>query len=416
MNNRPYLLTWGAQANRSPLEILKAEGTRFWTPEGEWLDFGSFIYQANLGHGHPRMIQAIEEQASSLATTIPNADFPAKRELAHELLKLAPEGFTKVFFTLGGAEANEHAMKMARLYTGRHQFLARKRSYHGATHGAMALSGDYRRLPFEPSFPKVTRLNDCYCDRCPVGKSADSCRLECTDDLVDAIEVNKNDYAALFLESIPGANGVMIPKSGYWEKIREITRNHGVLLVADEVFTGFGRTGTWLGIDHYPGVIPDMITVGKALTGGYSTLGAVLVHHRVADFFEDQFLYSGLTGYAHPLACRVALEAIRIYRDEELIQSGLAMEATLRALLEECFQGKGSEFIRVQGAMAAVEVAWSERQWALFQEALRSQCLYLHCYPRNGCILVTPPLTFTAEDFSEARMRLNKALSVIGAS
>ena len=274
--SEPFFFTWSKQRGATGLEIVGGEGPWFETADGaRWLDFGSLVYSANLGHGHPRMIAAIKAQADRLCLAMPKSVFPEKRALANRLLELAGEGFTKVFFTLGGSEANENAIKMARLATGRFKVLSRYRSYHGATMGALSLSGDYRRPPLEPALVGAIKAMDCYCDRCPFGQSLASCHRECAAQIDEVLRIEAN-VAAVFLEPVPGANGVLVPPDDYWPRVREACDRSGALLVADEVLTGFGRCGRWLAHQRW-GVTPDMITMSKGLTAGYGVLGAVVV-------------------------------------------------------------------------------------------------------------------------------------------
>lgn len=385
----PFFFTWTAQNQARPLELTGGRGARFTTPEGEWLDLGSFSYQVNLGHGHPRLVEAVRRQAAQLCVTMPNAVFPAKQQLARRLLELAPPGFDRVFFTLGGAEANENALKMARMMTGRHKAMSRYRSYHGATMGALTLSGDYRRPPLEPGLAGVVHAMDCHCDHCPFGQRLDRCSLECAGNIEQILELDgPGTFAAIFLEPIPGANGVLVPPPGYWSRVRQACDRHGTLLVADEVLTGFGRTGRWLAIEH-EGVVPDLITVGKGLTGGYATLGAVLVHQKVSAYFDDHVLLAGLTGYAHPVSCAAALEAINVYSDEGLIERAARLEAPL---LERLRRFPSATAVRGRGLLAAVEVDLPREAFPGLQQGLHERRIHLHLRPAQNTIILAPPL------------------------
>lgn len=231
----PFFFTWSAQKDKRPIHLVGGEGATFVTSDGErWLDLGALIYNANLGHGHPRMIEAIKAQADRLCLTLPGAVYPEKTELAERLLSIAPEGFRngKVFFTLGGSDANENAIKITRSFTGRHKLMARYRSYHGATLGAVSLSGDWRRTAAEPGIPGVVHVDD----------------LDPGDETVTHIPKvldleGHGTVAAVFLESVVGGNGVLIPPRGYLQMVRRACDEHGTLLVMDEVLSGFGRTG-----------------------------------------------------------------------------------------------------------------------------------------------------------------------------
>src|SRR5678815_5689164 len=315
----PFFFTWTAQSAARPVELTGGDGAWFTTADGaRWLDLGSLSYQVNAGHGRKRIVEAIKRQADQLCLSTAHAVFPAKVELAKKLLAMAGPGFSKVFFTLGGAEANENALKIARLVTGRVKNIARYRSYHGASMGALSLTGDWRRPPLEPGLPGVIHVDDCYCDRCPFDQKLETCKRECATNIGAVMQrEGQGSVAAVFLEPVPGANGVLVPPPEYWPLVRKACTEHGALLVADEVLTGFGRTGTPFGFQHW-NVVPDMITVAKGLASGYATIGAVIVHERLAKHFDDRVLACGLTYYAHPIACAAALETLNVYRDEHL--------------------------------------------------------------------------------------------------
>ena len=412
--SRPFFTTWSQQSSEPLFEILEGQGARFRTPEGWWLDFASLSYQANLGHGHPRMVEAIKRQAEKFCLCLPNHTYPAKENLARRLLELAPPGFDKVFFTLGGSEAVENALKIARLVTGRYKTISRYRSYHGASMGALSLSGDYRRPPLEPLLTGALHALDCHCYRCPFGKVVDSCERECAQQFDHIMQLEGTEsVAAVFCEPIPGANGVLIPPDGYWKRLREACYSHGALLVADEVLTGFGRTGRWFGIDHEEGVVPDMITMAKGLTGGYAPLGAVLVHERVSKLFNDQKLYCGLTYYGHPLSCDAGEEALAIYQEEGLIERAASLEPLLRSGLESiatAVQGEEAD-VRVRGLLGAIE--WrngTEPKWASFFTALSQELKreQIHCYPKidTGMLVIAPPLVIEESELREGLERL----------
>lgn len=412
MSERPsFFTTWSVQPQSALPEILEGKGCRFRTNDGWWLDFASLSYQANLGHGHPRMIEAIKQQADKFCLTLPNHTFPAKEELARKLLELAPPGFDRVFFTLGGSEAVENALKIARLVTGRYKTVSRYRSYHGASMGAVSLSGDYRRPPVEPGLVGAIHALDCYCYRCPFGHAPGTHSLACAEQF-DTILGLDGSVGAVFLEPIPGANGVLIPPKGYWKRVREICDKHGTLLVADEVLTGFGRTGRWLGIDH-EGVVPDMITMAKGITGGYVPLGAVLVHERVSRHFDEQKLYCGLTYYGHPLACAAGNVAIDIYREEGLIERAADHEAPFREGLKAIAQAVTDEKydVRVRGLLGAVE--WREgisQRFAPFFAALsrelQAQKIHAFVKPDTGMLVLAPPLVTSKEELEEGLARV----------
>lgn len=394
----PYFHTWSQQGQPPEMMLAGGQGSYLHTTDGRHiLDLGSLSFQASLGHGHPQMVAAIQRQAETLCMAPPNADYSAKRELSEKLLELAPPGFSKVFFTLGGAEANENAMKIARLATGRFKFLSSYRSYHGATMGALALTGDYRRPPLEPTMGNVVhvlpdRIED----------------LEATMELEGA-----GTIAAVFMEPIPGANGVYLPRKDYWPRMRAACDKHKSLLVADEVLTGFGRTGRCFGFEH-EGVVPDMITVAKALTGGYAPLGAVLVHERVASHFDSKVLYAGLTNYAHPLGCAAGLAALAIYDKEGLYRRAAVLEPVLLGALRRLCKEHPSlvRAARGRGLLAAIDVEGSPAFWQRLRQELTDRAIALHVYPARKLVVLAPPLNIAEAELIEGLESFRAAIGV----
>jgi taurine--2-oxoglutarate transaminase len=322
--------TWSRQADANPVEITRGEGSYYWDGDGKrWLDFASQVYNANLGHQHPRVIAAIKKQAETLCVAGPKAAYEAKALLGEKLAEITPGDLGKTFFCLSGAEANENAIKMARLVSGRSKVITRYRSYHGATTGALSYTGDPRRLPFEPAAPGVVRVQDPYCHRCPFGQRVESCGRECVSSIEDVIRFEgPESIAAILLEGFAGANGVLVPPPDYWPRIREICDRYGIILISDEVFTGLGRTGRWFAVDHWD-VVPDIITMAKGLGAGHAPLGAVVTGRRIADYFEEHTLWCGLTSYAPPICVAAGLESLRVYEDEGVLANAAAMGETM---------------------------------------------------------------------------------------
>lgn len=409
--SEPFFFTWSAQRAAQGLELAGGRGAYFETTDGaRWLDFGSLTYHVNVGHGHPRMIAAVKAQAERLCVTMPSAIYPQKRELAQRLLALAGPAYSKVFFTLGGSEANENALKIARMVTGRYKALSRYRSYHGASMGALSLTGDYRRPPLEPGVVGAIKALDCYCDRCPFGKKVTSCARECATNIADQMALEGN-VGAVFLEPIPGANGVLVPPEDYWPKVREACDRHGALLVADEVLCGFGRTGRWFGHHHWD-VTPDLITLSKGLTGGYGVLGAVLVHERVAEHFEDRPLLAGLTHYAHPLGVAAALEAIKVYEDEGLIERAAALGPTFLSMLAAIRERQPAVlFTRGLGLLGALEVDFDEARLARLGKALTRRRIHAHLRKDARTLVLAPPLCITEEELAEGIRLVEEAIA-----
>lgn len=415
MSDYPFFFTWTAQESARPMEIVGGRGAFFETADGtRFLDLGALVYQVNAGHGHPRIIEAVREQASRLCVASPSAVYPEKIALAEELLALAPPGFSKVFFTLGGSDANENALKIARLATGRFKAVSRYRSYHGATFGALSLSGDYRRRALEPTLPGIFRVDDWECVRCPHGVRSPRCDHPPLTH-IPRILAEEGDVAAVFVESVVGANGVLIPPPGYMRRLREACDRTGALLVCDEVLSGFGRTGRWLALEHFDGVVPDMITLGKALTSGYGTLGAVLVHERVAAHFEKNPLLAGLTHYAHPLGVAAALAAIRVYREERLVERAAALHVVLRQALDR-LGAKVPHAVRQSrsiGLLAAIELSFDAARWKALEAGLHRRRVWAHVNARASCLLLSPPLCIEEDDLQEGVLRVEAAIEEV---
>lgn len=399
MSDYPFFFTWTAQHQAKPFELTGGQGAHFTTADGSrWLDLGALSYQVNAGHGHRRIIDAIKRQADQLCLASPTAVFPAKVELAEKLLALAGPGYSKVFFTLGGAEANENAIKMARLVTGRHKLMSRYRSYHGASMGALTLTGDWRRPPLEPGIPGVVHVADCYCDRCPFGHTLASCKRECATNVDQTMRLEGGGFAAAIFEPVPGANGVLVPPDDYWPLLRKACDADGALLIADEVLCGFGRLGKTFGHHHWD-VTPDIITCAKGLASGYQPIGAVIVHERVAKHFDERVLACGLTYYAHPTGCAAALETLKVYEDEGMYANAARLGPVLLAELRAVAARLGvKRFVRGLGLLAALEVECTPAQWAAFGKELAARKLSLHLEGKKTTAIIAPPLCIAEAD------------------
>ncbi len=414
MKEFPFFFTWAAQKHAKPVELTGGKGAWFSTTDGaRWLDLGSLIYQANLGHGHARVIEAVRSQASRMCLAIPGAVYPEKIDLANKLLSLAGPRYSKVFFTLGGSDANENALKIARMATGRYKAISRYQSYHGATMGAVTLSGDWRRLVVEPGVVGVVHVDDWTCVQCPFEVRARTCTHAPPSRIPTIMErEGPRSIAAVFVESVPGANGVLIAPPGYFRALREACDTHGAFLVVDEVLTGFGRTGRWFGFQHFDGVEPDMITIGKALTGGYGVLGGVIVHERVAGYFDEHVLAAGLTHYAHPLGVAAALEALKVYEEERLIERGAQLEPILRDELTSIQKRLPSAVrdVRVIGALAALDLVGDSTKWNKLSHALRKRFVHVHVQEKSGVLIVSPPLCIEEADLRSGLNLVSQAV------
>ncbi len=335
--NKAYqLFPWLRQGDAEPLPIEKAEGAYIFDAEGRrYLDLSAQLVNCNIGHQHPKAIAALKAQADTLTFAAPPFSNSRKGECAKKIIDRLPDSFGKVFFTNGGADANENAIKIARFYTGRAKILSRYRSYHGATAGAMALSGDPRRIAAEPSPPGMVKFLDPYCYRCPFGQQAGNCHLECAGHFEEIIAYEgPQAIAAVFLETVTGTNGIIVPPEGYLPRIAACCRQHGILLVCDEVMAGFGRTGKLFAFEHF-GIEPDMVTLAKGITSGYVPLGAVAVNRDIAAYFDDHTLYCGLTYNGHTLAVATAAAVIDIYDEENLLENAVRVGLYAKEKLEE---------------------------------------------------------------------------------
>jgi taurine--2-oxoglutarate transaminase len=327
LNRAHTFFSWSVQGALDPIAIDHAEGVYLYTPEGQRiLDFNSQLMSVNIGHGDRRVIDAITAQATKLQYVQPAFATEIRGRLGKKLAEILPGDLDKVFFTLGGAEAIENAIKLARHYSGRYKILARYRSYHGATFGAMTLTGDPRRWANEPGLVGVVRYPDTH----RWGEPEPRPVAESLQGLEDVIRYEgPHTIAAVFLETIVGTNGILIPPDGYIEGVREICDRHGILMVADEVMAGFGRTGRWFAVDNW-GVTPDLMTMAKGLTSSYLPLGAVAMRHHIAEAFETKMFFGGLTYSSHPVSLAAALATIGVYEEDGLIDNAARLGPVMR--------------------------------------------------------------------------------------
>src|SRR5881398_700686 len=326
-----YVLhSWSVRSAIDPIPVAGGEGRYFWDHDGNrYLDFASQLVNVNLGHQHPKVVAAIKEQAEKLTTIGPRMAHETRSELGRRLAEVTPGDLTMSFFTNGGAEANENAIKLARWYTGRQKIIARYRSYHGATAGAITLTGDPRRWPAEPGIPGVVRMLDPYTYRCPAGHP-DPCPV-CTGapHLEEILQYEgAQNVAAVILETVVGTNGIIVPPDGYLQSIRETCDKHGILLICDEVMAGFGRTGKWFGVDNW-NVVPDILTLAKGINSGYVPLGAMVVREHIAEWVRDKYFAGGLTYSGHPLACAAGVASIEAFREEGIVENAAEMGEVL---------------------------------------------------------------------------------------
>ncbi len=327
--NRDHtLFAWAAQGAIQPIAMDRAEGVYFWDSEGKrYLDWNSQLMNVNIGHGNRKVIEAIQAQAERLVYASPSMATRVRAEVGEKLAAITPGTLSKSFFTTGGAEAIENAIKVARLFTGRAKIVTRYRSFHGATAGAASAGGDPRRLPNEPGVPGIVRVHDPYRYRCFFCRDLPQCNLMCESHIEETILFEgPENVAAVLIEGWNGSSGlIQSPRNEeYFQRLRAFCDEHGILLIADEVMSGFGRTGKWFGVDH-AGIAPDVMAVAKGLTSGYLPLGATIVSERIAAHFEKNTFWGGLTYSGHPMALAAASACIDVYHEDNLIPHAAAM-------------------------------------------------------------------------------------------
>jgi taurine--2-oxoglutarate transaminase len=419
------LFEWSAQSAVDPIPVAGAKGCWFWTPEGKrFLDFNSQLMCVNIGHGDERVVQAIQRQVETLAYANPFMATEPRALLGQKLAEITPGDIDVFFFTLGGAEANENAIKIARLYTGRHKILSFYRSYHGATAGSMMLTGDPRRWAAEPGMAGVVHVLNPYHG---IQRGWDS-TAQALATLEETIQLEgASTIAAFFLEPVIGTNGVLIPPDGYLQGVREICTKYGILMVADEVMSGFGRTGRWFAIDNW-NVVPDLMTMAKGLTSAYMPLGAVGMRRAIADHFKDKVFFGGLTYNSHPLACATALAVLQVYQDDRLIDNAQRMGVVMKQLLAD-LQARhpivgAVRSIGLFGIVELVKDRTSMEPLAPFNgtsdamkrlgRIFREEGLYT--FVRWNTFFTNPPLTITEDELRQGFGIIDKALKQLSAN
>lgn len=325
--DRAYVFhSWSMQGNLNPLVIAGAQGCELWDYEGNtWLDFSSQLVNVNIGYQHPRVLAAMKAQLETLVTIAPATANLARGEAAKRIVDLAPAGFSKVFFTNAGADANENAIRMARLYTGRDKVLSAYRSYHGNTGSAIAATGDWRRVPNEFSRGHVHFFNP-YLYRSEFNAATEE--EECQRALAHLRRIIECEgptaIAAILLESIPGTAGILVPPAGYMQSVRALADEFGIVLILDEVMAGFGRTGSWFAFEQ-DGVVPDLVTFAKGVNAGYVPAGGVLISEPIARYFDDHFFAGGLTYSGHPLAMAAIVATIDAMKEEKVVENAASI-------------------------------------------------------------------------------------------
>lgn len=422
--------SWSAQGTINPLPVASAEGCWFCDYSGNrYLDLASQLVNTNLGHQHPDLVAAISEQAGRLCTVAPSFANDVRGELARLVAERAPGDLDQVFFTGGGADANEHAVRMARLHTGRSKILTTYRSYHGGTAGAMTLTGEPRRWGSEPGIPGVVRFFGPYPYRSAFHAADEAQERErALEHLAEVFELEgPHNVAAVLVETVVGTNGVLVPPDGYLAGVRELCDRYGALLICDEVMVGFGRIGEWFAVDAW-GVVPDLITFAKGVNSGYVPLGGVLISGQVAATFTDRAYPGGLTYSGHPLACAAGVASIRVFERDGILDHvrGLGAEVVEPALREIAGRHPSVGEIRGRGLFWAVELVTDQDTRAPLvpfnasgaaAEPMRrvmEACKERGAWPlaQGNRLHIAPPLVISAEEVKEGLAAVDSALDV----
>jgi len=424
------LYEWTAQKVMKPMVIDHAKGIFMWDADGKrYMDFNSQLMCVNIGHGDHRVIDAVKAQMEKVCYIAPTAATTAPRaELGRLLKEITPGNLSKAFFTNGGAEANENAIKIARMVSGRHKILVRYRTYHGATAGAITLTGDPRRWAAEPGIPGIVRIPDFYPYR--AGKDLDDAEytasvLNATEDIIQF--EGPHTIAAMMIETVVGTNGLLIPSAAYIRGLRELCDTYGILLICDEVMSGFGRTGEWFAVDHW-GMVPDIMTLAKGLTSAYVPLGATMVTDTIAEYFEDHPLYAGLTYNAHSVGCAAGVACINVYKEDKLIENARAMGEVLKVELNKLKDKHPSiGDVRSIGLFSLAELVKNRATrepltpynpkpdqlgpMLAFNAFLRENGLFT--FVRWNTFFVNPPLSITEEQLREGLAIIDRGLDIV---
>jgi taurine--2-oxoglutarate transaminase len=414
-------VSWAAQGGLAQIVIDRAEGSWLHSGSRRILDFSSGLINVNLGHGHPKVVKAIQEQAERLCYVTPSFGEESRAELASLLAEVTPGDLTKTLFTTGGSEANEHALRIARMYTGRHKVLTQWRSFHGQTQGAMSLGGDNRRWANEPGITGIVRFLNPDPYRSLFGADVQKALAH----VEEVLWYEGPQYvAAIFLEPIVGSSGLIVPPDGFLRGLRSLCDQHGILLILDEVMTGFGRTGKWFAAEH-EGVVPDMITFAKGVNSGYVPLGGVIVDEPIAKHFDKNVLWAGLTYAGHPLACAAGVATVKAYRDERIIEKGAKMGELLMKELRTIatrhpsvgdVRGKGLfigiELVKDRGTREMLE-RWNGPS-AKLQNAIKNALMSRDVYVLNrwNMLFVAPPLTVSEDEIRFGVKAIDEALEI----
>jgi len=426
------LFSWSKQKGIAPIAVKSAKGVYFHDFDGKkYLDFSAGLMNVNIGHGNQRVTKAVVEQMQQVAYVTPSCVTQARGELGKKLSEICPGDLNKSFFTLCGATSIENAIKLARMYTGRHKILSRYQSYHGSSNGAMTASGDPRRLPVDSQqAPNFVHFELPYLYRWEYG-GEENLLKESIASLQRQIEYEgPGNIAAILLEGQSGTSGCFLYPKGYLKAVREICDKNGILLIIDEVMSGFGRTGKWFGFEHAE-IVPDMIAMAKGLTCGYLPFGCLQVSDKIAAKYDNEALSLGLTYSAHPVSCAAALETLKIYEDENLIENAAAMGAYLDQQVENMKQKHPSiGDWRNKGLLGCMELvknrktkepfapfnAKPEEMVLMNKVAAKIKDLGMYTFVRWNMVFIAPPLCVTKSEIDEGLEIISEALKIADAA
>ena len=423
--------TWSAQSKVNPIAVKKAKGVYFWDVNGkQYLDLNSMVMCVNIGHGDERVIQAITDQARELAFAGPGMATKPRALLGKLLAEITPPGLTRFLYTLGGADANENAIKFARAHTGRFKILSRYRSYHGATYGAISATGDPRRVAWEPTtMPCVVHFLDPYKYRSTFHRNRpDIPEEEFTQDYLNHLEEiiqyeRPETIAGILIESVTGTNGIIIPPQGYMQGVRKICDRYGIIMITDEVMSGFGRTGEWFAVNHW-NVAPDIMTMAKGLTSGYAPLGAVAMRQEIADTFKDRVYEGGLTFNGHPISLAAAIAVIRVMKEDRLVEKARETGRVMADMLQELVDRHPSVGeVRSIGLFGIIELVknrktkepmapfnGSSSEMAAFRKFLLDHGVFASIHWHT--VLLIPPLIITPDQLADGFAVIDEALRI----
>lgn len=419
------IYSWKVQRSQAPIIMATADGIYNWDIDGKrYIDFCAGLLCVNIGHGNKHVLGAMKEQMDKLCYVYTGFGTEPKARLAKMIADLTPGDLNHVFFCLGGADANENAIKAARWFTGRNKIYSTWRSYHGATYGAISITGDPRRWPAEPGIPGTVKFFGPYCYRCPYGyENEHTCKLQCLTTLKEQVMLEgPKSIAAIIIEPIVGTSGILVPPKAYIQGLRQLCSENGILLISDEVMAAGGRSGKWFGIEHFD-VVPDIIATAKGLTSGYVPLGAMIWNKKIMDYFCEKPFIGGLTYAGHALACAAGVANLEVYKSENLVEKSRVNGEYLYGKLKELRDNHPSVGdVRCKGLWACIELVADKKT----KEPLAGFCdskrnvsneltkrlfeMGLYLFAKWDFLFIAPPLIITCEQIDEAVGMIDKAL------